>query len=40
MGAGAVHDFELAMIGASTERVAKYIRKGEFGMWTETGLDQ
>ena len=36
-GAGAVHDFELAMIGASTERVAKYIRKGEFGMWTETG---
>ncbi len=36
-GAGAIHDFELAMIGATTESVAKYIRKGQFGLWRETG---
>lgn len=36
-GAGAIHDFELAMIGATTESVARYIRTGQFGMWTETG---
>ena len=36
-GAGAIHDFELALIGATTESVAKYIRTGQFGMWTETG---
>ena len=36
-GAGAIHDFELAMIGATTESVAKYISEGQFGLWNETG---
>jgi hypothetical protein len=36
-GAGAIHDYELALIGATTESVARYIRTGEFGLWTETG---
>lgn len=36
-GAGAIHDFELSMIGATTESVAQYIKSGRFGMWTETG---
>ena len=36
-GAGAIHDYELARIGASTESVARYIRSGEFGLWRETG---
>lgn len=37
-GAAAIHDFELAMIGATTESVAKYISEGQFGLWQETGL--
>ncbi len=37
-GAGAIHDYELARIGASTESVARYIRCGQFGLWQETGL--
>jgi hypothetical protein len=36
-GAGPIHDFELARIGATTEGVARYIRTGEFGLWRETG---
>ena len=36
-GAGAIHDYELARIGATTESVARYIRTGEFGLWSETG---
>lgn len=36
-GAGAIHDFEFAMIGATTESVAKYISEGQFGLWKETG---
>jgi hypothetical protein len=36
-GAGAIHDFELARIGATTESVARYVRTGEFGLWKETG---
>jgi hypothetical protein len=36
-GAGAIHDYELARLGASTESVARYIRSGEFGLWQETG---
>ena len=36
-GAGAIHDFEFALIGATTESVARYIRTGEFGLWRETG---
>jgi hypothetical protein len=37
-GAGAIHDYELARIGSTTESVARYIRGGEFGLWEETGL--
>ena len=36
-GAGAIHDFELAMIGSTCESVARYVRSGEFGLWNETG---
>ncbi|HTU19720.1 MAG TPA: hypothetical protein VMG10_16785 [Gemmataceae bacterium] len=36
-GAGPIHDWELALIGATTESVAHYIRTGEFGLWRETG---
>ncbi|UCD16139.1 MAG: deoxyhypusine synthase family protein [Candidatus Omnitrophota bacterium] len=36
-GAVMIHDFEFAMIGATTESVAKYIREGQFGLWEETG---
>ena len=36
-GAGAIHDYELARIGATTESVDRYIRTGEFGLWQETG---
>ena len=36
-GAGLIHDYELALIGATTESVAKYISQGQFGLWHETG---
>ncbi len=36
-GAGPIHDFEMARIGATCESVARYIRSGEFGLWQETG---
>jgi hypothetical protein len=36
-GACAIHDYELARTGATTESVARYIRSGEFGLWRETG---
>jgi hypothetical protein len=36
-GACAIHDYELARIGATTESVARYIQTGEFGLWRETG---
>jgi hypothetical protein len=36
-GAGAIHDYELARIGATTESVARYIAEGQFGLWQETG---
>jgi hypothetical protein len=36
-GAGAIHDYELARIGATTESVARYISSGQFGLWRETG---
>jgi hypothetical protein len=35
-GAGAIHDYELARIGATCESVARYIRTGEFGLWRES----
>ena len=37
-GAGAIHDFEFAMIGETCESVAKYISEGQFGLWHETAL--
>jgi hypothetical protein len=36
-GAGAIHDYELALIGQTSESVARYVRTGEFGLWEETG---
>lgn len=36
-GAGVIHDYELARIGATTESVARYVRSGQFGLWRETG---
>jgi hypothetical protein len=36
-GAGPIHDYELALIGHTCERVEVYIRSGEFGLWRETG---
>ena len=36
-GAGIIHDYEFAKIGATTESVARYIQTGEFGLWKETG---
>ena len=36
-GAGMIHDFEFARIGATTENVSRYIQKGQFGLWKETG---
>ena len=37
-GAGPIHDYELALIGATCESVARYIRSGEFGLWRETAV--
>lgn len=36
-GAAMIHDYELALIGSTTESVARYIQDGQFGMWQETG---
>ena len=36
-GACVIHDFELALTGATTESVARYIQTGQFGLWRETG---
>jgi hypothetical protein len=36
-GAGPIHDYEMARIGATTESVAEYIASGQFGLWGETG---
>ena len=36
-GAGVIHDYEMALIGATTESVARYISEGQFGLWAETG---
>jgi hypothetical protein len=35
-GAGVIHDYELALIGGTTENVRHYIREGQFGLWKET----
>lgn len=36
-GAGIIHDFELALVGGTSEDVAKWIQRGQFGLWQETG---
>ena len=36
-GSGIIHDFEFALIGATTESVSRYIKEGQFGLWEETG---
>jgi hypothetical protein len=36
-GAGVIHDYEMALVGATTESVSRYISEGQFGLWTETG---
>ena len=36
-GACTIHDLEFAMIGQTTESVAKYIQEGQFGLWQESG---
>lgn len=36
-GAGAIHDFEFALTGHTSESVARYISEGQFGLWNETG---
>ena len=37
-GSVMIHDFEFALVGATTESVSRYIRDGQFGLWEETGL--
>jgi hypothetical protein len=36
-GACVIHDYELALIGKTTESVSTYIKEGQFGLWQETG---
>jgi hypothetical protein len=36
-GSGPIHDYELALIGKTTESVTRYITEGQFGLWQETG---
>lgn len=36
-GASSIHDFEIALIGETSEDVSKYLKTGQFGMWEETG---
>ena len=38
-GAGAIHDYEIAMIGETSEDVAVEIKRGRFGMVEETGAE-
>jgi len=36
-GAVSIHDFELALVGATSESVGRYISEGQFGLWQESG---
>ncbi len=36
-GASSIHDFEIAIIGETSEEVSAYLQNGQFGMWEETG---
>lgn len=35
-GSGVIHDFELALVGGTSENVPKWIRQGQFGLWQQT----
>ena len=35
-GAGLIHDFELALVGGTSEDVARWIAAGQFGLWRQT----
>jgi hypothetical protein len=35
-GAGVVHDFELALVGGTSEDVPRWLSAGQFGLWQET----
>ncbi len=37
-GAGVIHDWEIAYQGKTSEDVAENVKKGEFGIWQETGF--
>lgn len=37
-GAGIIHDWEFSFQGASSEDVRANVRRGEFGIWQETGF--
>jgi len=37
-GAGIIHDWEFAFQGKSSEDVRENVKKGEFGIWAETGF--
>jgi hypothetical protein len=36
-GAGIIHDYELSLGCGTSESVARWIRRGQFGLWSETG---
>ncbi len=36
-GSGLIHDYEFALVGATTEDVETYLGCGQFGLWRETG---
>lgn len=38
-GAGIIHDWEFAFQGQSSEDVADYVSRGQFGNWQETGFN-
>jgi len=35
-GAGVIHDFELALVGGTSENVGKWVKAGQFGLWEQT----
>lgn len=35
-GAGVIHDFELALVGGTSEEVPRWLSAGQFGLWQET----
>jgi hypothetical protein len=37
-GAGIIHDWEFAFLGKTSEDVRENVRKGQFGIWDETGF--